>query len=88
MQSALDLGNRILMMDSGDIVLDIHEEEKKGLTVEGLAGIILLFSGIQRFITDVMAAYMVGAIDVYKRQSVCFALPLVECESIATIGFS
>ena len=27
-----------------------------------LAGIILLFSGIQRFITDVMAAYMVGAI--------------------------
>ena len=29
MQSALDLGNRILMMDSGDIVLDIHEEEKK-----------------------------------------------------------
>ena len=36
MQSALDLGNRILMMDSGDVVLDIHEEEKKGLTVEGL----------------------------------------------------
>ena len=36
MQSALDLGNRILMMDSGNIVLDIHEEEKKGLTVEGL----------------------------------------------------
>ena len=36
MQSALDLGNRILMMASGNIVLDIHEEEKKGLTVEGL----------------------------------------------------
>ena len=36
MQSALELGNRILMMDSGDIVLDIKEEEKKGLTVEGL----------------------------------------------------
>ena len=36
MQSALDLGNRILMMDSGNIVLDIREEEKKGLTVEGL----------------------------------------------------
>ena len=32
----LELGNRILMMDSGDIVLDIKEEEKKGLTVEGL----------------------------------------------------
>ena len=36
MQSALDLGNRILMMDSGNIVLDIHEEEKNGLTVERL----------------------------------------------------
>ena len=36
MQSALELGNRILMMDSGDIVLDIKEEVKKGLTVEGL----------------------------------------------------
>ena len=36
MQSALELGNRILMMDSGNIVLDIREEEKKGLTVEGL----------------------------------------------------
>ena len=36
MQSALELGNRILMMDSGDIVLDIKGEEKKGLTVEGL----------------------------------------------------
>ena len=35
MQSALELGNRILMMDSVDIVLDI-KEEKKGLTVEGL----------------------------------------------------
>ena len=36
MQSALDLGNRILMMDSGNIVLDISGEEKKQLTVDGL----------------------------------------------------
>lgn len=36
MQSALDLGNRLLMMDSGNIVLDIHEDEKKELTVEKL----------------------------------------------------
>ena len=36
MHQALELGNRTLMMDSGNIVLDIHEEEKKGLTVEGL----------------------------------------------------
>ena len=36
MQSAIDLGNRILMMDSGKIVLDIGGEEKKNMTVEGL----------------------------------------------------
>lgn len=29
-------GNRILMMDSGNIVLDIGGEEKKNMTVEGL----------------------------------------------------
>ena len=39
-----------------------REHAKKEFRLEGLAGIILLFSGIQRFITDVMAAYMVGAI--------------------------
>ena len=36
MQSALDLGNRTLMMDSGDIILDIAGEECRGLTVEDL----------------------------------------------------
>ena len=36
MQSALDLGNRLLMMDSGRIVLDIKEDEKKNLTTEEL----------------------------------------------------
>ena len=30
MHQALELGNRTLMMDSGNIVLDIKEEEKKG----------------------------------------------------------
>lgn len=34
MQSAIDLGNRILMMDSGNIVLDIGGEEKKNMTVD------------------------------------------------------
>lgn len=29
MQSAIDLGNRILMMDSGNIVLDIRRRRKK-----------------------------------------------------------
>lgn len=36
MQNAIDLGNRILMMDSGKIVLDIKGQEKEGLTVADL----------------------------------------------------
>lgn len=36
MQQAIDLGNRLIMMDKGQIILDIDEEEKKKLTVEAL----------------------------------------------------
>ncbi len=36
MQSALELGNRTLMMDSGRIVLDISGKEREGLTVDSL----------------------------------------------------
>ncbi len=36
MQNALDLGNRTLMMDNGNIVLDIEGEERSHLTVEDL----------------------------------------------------
>lgn len=36
MQSALEMGNRTLMMDNGRIVLDISGEERDGLTVDGL----------------------------------------------------
>lgn len=36
MQQALDYGNRLLMMDSGEIILDIGREEKKRLTMETL----------------------------------------------------
>lgn len=36
MHSALELGNRTLMMDAGRIVLDIEGEERDGLTVDGL----------------------------------------------------
>ncbi|MFA8439740.1 ABC transporter ATP-binding protein [Pueribacillus sp. YX66] len=36
MQQALDLGNRLIMMDKGQIILDIDEEEKKSLTIESL----------------------------------------------------
>lgn len=36
MQSALDLGNRTLMMDAGNIILDVGGEERRGLTVDDL----------------------------------------------------
>ena len=36
MQSALELGNRTLMMDSGRIILDVGNEERHGLTVDDL----------------------------------------------------
>lgn len=36
MQQALELGNRILMMDSGSIVLDLKDEEKRNMTVDDL----------------------------------------------------
>ncbi|MBU5466057.1 ABC transporter ATP-binding protein [Virgibacillus sp. MSJ-26] len=36
MQQALDLGDRLIMMDKGQIILDIHGEEKKQLSIEDL----------------------------------------------------
>lgn len=36
MQQALDLGNRLIMMDSGQIIFEANEEEKSKLTVEKL----------------------------------------------------
>ncbi|RIW33265.1 ATP-binding cassette domain-containing protein [Bacillus salacetis] len=36
MQQAIDLGNRLIMMDKGEIILEVNEEQKKDLTVEGL----------------------------------------------------
>ena len=36
MQNALDMGNRVLMMDNGNIVLDIDAETKRGLSVNDL----------------------------------------------------
>lgn len=36
MEQAIRLGNRLIMMDKGKIILDIDEERKKGLTVEQL----------------------------------------------------
>ena len=36
MQSALDLGNRTLMLNQGRIVMDVSGEEREGLTVPDL----------------------------------------------------
>ena len=36
MQQALDLGNKLIMMDKGQVILTVNEEEKKQLTVEKL----------------------------------------------------
>ena len=36
MQQALNYGNRLLMMDAGEIILDISGEEKQSLTMEDL----------------------------------------------------
>lgn len=47
------------------VILSLSKEKKTACilgVLEALAGIILLSSGIQRFITDVMAAYLVGTV--------------------------
>ncbi|MCZ0702770.1 putative ABC transport system ATP-binding protein [Natronobacillus azotifigens] len=36
MQQALDLGNRLIMMDKGQIILDVSGDEKSNLTIEKL----------------------------------------------------
>ena len=36
MRDAIHHGNRLIMMNEGNIILDIKGEEKKGLTVENL----------------------------------------------------
>ena len=37
MQQALDYGNRLIMMDGGEIILDISGQEKQNLTLQDLA---------------------------------------------------
>ena len=36
LQQALDMGNRTLLMNDGNIVLDIRGKEREGMTVEDL----------------------------------------------------
>lgn len=45
MEQAIRLGNRLIMMDKGRIILDVSEERKKNLTVEQLLGEFERISG-------------------------------------------
>jgi putative tryptophan/tyrosine transport system ATP-binding protein len=45
MDQAIRLGNRLIMMDKGKIILDVNEERKKHLTVEQLLGEFEQISG-------------------------------------------
>jgi putative ABC transport system ATP-binding protein len=45
MEQAIRLGNRLIMMDKGRIILDVNEERKKTLTVEQLLGEFEQISG-------------------------------------------
>ncbi len=51
MQFAIDFGNRLIMMDSGRIILDIKGEEKQRMTVDEL---VKLFKNISKkqFVSD------------------------------------
>jgi len=47
MQQAIDLGNRLIMMDKGQIILEVTEEKKQELTIEGLLEEFRRIRGIQ-----------------------------------------
>ena len=51
MKHAIDYGNRLLMMDKGEVVVDISGDEKKDLTVEKL---IDMFTKVRKtdFVND------------------------------------
>jgi len=51
MEQAIRLGNRLIMMDKGKIILDIDEEHKQGLTVEKLLKEFENIRG-QKFVDD------------------------------------
>lgn len=46
MKQAIELGNRLIMMDKGRIILDVPEQEKKNLTIEGLLKEFERFKGV------------------------------------------
>ncbi len=56
----------LLLVNGIELVMLSLSKDKKDIgacilgVLEGLGGIVLLFSGIQRFLTDIMATYLVG----------------------------
>lgn len=47
MQQAIDLGNRLIMMDKGQIILEVNEEDKRQLTIPGLLEEFKRIRGVQ-----------------------------------------
>ncbi|WHY75609.1 ABC transporter ATP-binding protein [Neobacillus sp. WH10] len=47
MQQAIDLGNRLIMMDKGQIILEVNKENKQKLTIEGLLSEFKRIRGVQ-----------------------------------------
>lgn len=47
MQQAIDLGNRLIMMDKGQIIFEVNEHQKGGLTIEGLLEEFRRIRGVQ-----------------------------------------
>ena len=51
MHDAIAYGNRLIMMDNGNVVVDVSGEEKKNLTIEHLLGLFETASG-SKFTSD------------------------------------
>ena len=47
MQQAIDLGNRLIMMDKGQIIMEVNAEQKKQLTIERLLEEFKRIRGVQ-----------------------------------------
>ncbi|MFF2450128.1 ABC transporter ATP-binding protein [Neobacillus sp. NPDC058068] len=47
MQQAIDLGNRLIMMDKGQVILEVDEDNKRHLTIERLLAEFKRIRGVQ-----------------------------------------
>ena len=75
MHQALELGNRTLMMDSGNIILDVSGEKRAGMTVEDLLEQFAVCAGKHLDNDRILYEnkYFDGHVDVYKnvRRRIC-----------------